>query len=263
MSPRYPSTDPRVIRAALEYASSHSKNATARHFAINHHSIQRWVDYRTQLGPAWPTDEDIAAWDATVERRARVRREKYRYIRRLHRNGGRPLMLPQHGTIRRLQALCAIGWTQQDIGARLGLSRSRVSQIIQTTRQGVRPETAKKVADLYDELWDVIPVGPAANRARADAARKQWVSALAWDDDVIDDPEAKPVGVGEQDIAGYDETRIERRIAGDRTVRLHKGETAEVVRRLVADGWSLNAIRRHTGVKPERYITRDTEELAA
>lgn len=253
MSPRYPSTDPRVIRAALEFAETHSKNQTAQYFEINHHSIGRWLSYRAERSPEWPTDADIAEWDAGAPKRAEIRRQQQRYIYRKHRNGG-PIMQPPHGTIRRLQALCAIGWTNGQLGMRLGVSRSRVSNIIRNTRQGVLPETAKAVSALYDDLWDVIPVGTGANRARAAAARKGWVSPLAWDDDAIDNPNATPLGVGPQDGACFDEQRIERRIAGDRSVKLHKGEAHEVVRRLLESGATTTQIRVIYGIKAERYL---------
>lgn len=265
MSPRYPSKDPRIIRAALAYAETHTMNATATHFGVQHHTIKRWHEYRDAHGPTWPTDQDIADWDAKAPERAVSQKWKRRYVHRLHRNGGQPLLQPAHGTIRRLQALCALGWTHRQIGARLGVTPSRVSHIIRLTQDAVLIDTARRVADLYDQISMVVPAGRDASYARREAARKGWAPPLSWDDDTIDDPNAEPVGLpgSGDDPAGYDESRIERRIAGDRSVKLHKGETAEVVRRLVADGWSLNAIRRHTGVKPERYITRTTVERAA
>ena len=113
MSPRAPSTDPRIIRAALAYHQTHSMNATADHFGVQHHTIKRWIQYRAERHPEWPTDQDIAIWDAKASRREKSAKWKRRYVHRLHLNGGRPLMQPAHGTIRRLQALCAIGWTDE------------------------------------------------------------------------------------------------------------------------------------------------------
>lgn len=264
MSPRYPSTDPRLIREVLAYANTHSKNATSIQFSINHHSIQRWMDYRAERHPAWPTDGDVAAWDAGAEQRAKIRRWKHRYEFRRHLNGGQPLMVSEVGTLRRLQALCAIGWTQREIGAHMGVTRSRVSNIIRNTRQNVTRETAQRVAEVYDELSMTVRVGREAARIRRYAASKGWVPPLAWDDETIDDPDARPVGlIPRYESAGYDESRVQRRIDGDRSVRLHRGETVEVVRRMLADGHTQSAIRRLTGLKPERYMAqvRATQEL--
>ena len=49
--------------------------------------------------------------------------------------------------------------------------------------------TARKVADLYDQLWD-----QPGNRAKSInlARARGWALPLAWDDDEIDDPAATP-----------------------------------------------------------------------
>ena len=41
----------------------------------------------------------------------------------------------------------------------------------------------------------MTPTGPGAERARSTAKRKGWAPPMAWDDDTIDDPQAKPVGL--------------------------------------------------------------------
>lgn len=264
MSPRYPSTDPRLIRQVLEYAETHSKNATATHFGIHHHNVQRWRNYRSEHGPAWPTDDDVAAWDAGAERRAKVRRWKHHYEQRRYLNGGQFLIVSETGTIRRLQALCAIGWTQGEIGARLGVTRSRVSNIIRrNARYGVTRATARRVAAVYDELSMTVRVGREATRMRRFAVSKGWAPPLAWDDDTIDDPKARPVGLHDHHRAkkGLDESAIERRMAGDRTAKTRGPENFEVVRRLLAEGRSQRWISIHTGLKAERYISR--EQVAA
>lgn len=69
--------------------------------------------------------------------------------------------------------------------------------------------------------------------------------------------------VRDEGPAGYDEARVQRRILGDRSIRLHKGEAEEVVRRLLAKDWSANQIRRHTGLQPDRYVLREDMERAA
>jgi hypothetical protein len=166
------------------------------------------------------------------------------------------------GTRRRIRALMAIGWSHQEMRARSGALTA-----VTLNQRGdlVTRAMYDRIAALYDDL-SMTP-GPSA-RTRARAVAAGYPPPLSWDDDAIDDPAACPIGVPTTawDPAGYDESRVERRINGDRTVRLHKGESVEVVRRMLADGHSQNEIRRVTGLKPERYLAEiraDREQVAA
>lgn len=100
------------------------------------------------------------------------------------------------GTRRRLQALAALGWTQAKLAARLGMDASNISIAIRAT--GVRADTARKVAALYEQAWDQPPpaVTPkehaAAAKARENARARGWLPPMAWDDDEIDNPGVKP-----------------------------------------------------------------------
>ena len=92
------------------------------------------------------------------------------------------------GTARRLQALMAIGWSGAQLGDRLGWTTSNLWTMI-LGRGQVQVATARKVADLYDELWDQ----PGDRRRSVNLARRNgWVPPMAWDDDTIDDPAAQP-----------------------------------------------------------------------
>lgn len=95
-------------------------------------------------------------------------------------------MCPAVGTIRRLEALLAIGWTHDEIHARIGLASRRImrDQVTQVTRR-----THDNVSALFDELC--MTLGPSEhNRARA--RRFGWLPPLAWDD--LDDPDELPQG---------------------------------------------------------------------
>lgn len=166
-------------------------------------------------------------------------------------------VLTPTGMIRRVQALHHQGYSCASVAREVGCHEESLQEALRN-REYATKRLQVAVAEAYDRLWDkpCQDHPRITGRARGRARRQNWAPAMAWDDDTIDDPRAEPVGIpdGRVDPAGYDESRIERRILGDRSVRLHKGETAEVVRRLVADGWSLRAIARHTGVKPERYV---------
>ena len=117
----------------------------------------------------------------------RAHREAYqRHVVRRYLNRG-PLLIDATGTRRRLQALAARGWSSDDLGARLGVTGAAVRQWTYRTR--VQRDTAVKVADLYDELWDQPGC---RTKTAARAAKRGWAVPLAWDDDEIDDPAALP-----------------------------------------------------------------------
>jgi hypothetical protein len=100
------------------------------------------------------------------------------------------------GTMRRLQALMALGWPKTVLARRLGTDQ------LFGVHLAARPVTvakARAVRALYDELWNTAPPArtarerTAALRARRFAERRGWLGPVAWDDDVIDDPAAGPV----------------------------------------------------------------------
>ena len=159
------------------------------------------------------------------------------------------------GMIRRIQALHHMGYGCAAIARESGCHRETLQEAVRG-RAFATARLKQAIADAYDRLWDVPCTDSArvTSRAKSRAVKMGWPGALAWDDDSIDDPNARPEGMSaKDDPAGYDESRIERRINGDRNVRLHKGESVEVVRRLLAEGLAQNEIRRRTGLKPERY----------
>ena len=94
---------------------------------------------------------------------------------------------PALGTIRRIQALMAIGWTARDIAPRCGWgSAQAVTELL--ARTYVYTGTRNIIADVYDDLC--MRPGPSAKNRRS-AARKGWPPPLAWDD-IDTDPQ--PVG---------------------------------------------------------------------
>jgi hypothetical protein len=101
------------------------------------------------------------------------------------------------GTHRRVQALTAAGWSQARIAARLGMSPGNFATMMR--REQVTADTATAAWAVYDELWNQQPPETghrekiAAARARNYARANGWAPALAWDDDVIDLPDGKPV----------------------------------------------------------------------
>lgn len=92
------------------------------------------------------------------------------------------------GTARRLQALQYNGWDQETLAAKLGLQRSHVWKLTHQ-KTGATIQIAKRVSDLYDQLWDQHPApSKGSNLARTIARRNGWLPPLAWDEDLIDNP---------------------------------------------------------------------------
>ena len=96
------------------------------------------------------------------------------------------------------------------LGDQLGYDPSWVAKLLNNPRRRVNRDTYQAVADLYDRL-SMTP-GP-SQEARDRAKRKGWRPPLAWDDDSIEDPEAKP-DRGEKRHADWGERFLELRELG-------------------------------------------------
>lgn len=109
------------------------------------------------------------------------------------------------GTVRRLQALVTQGWSHAKLAARLGITPQNFTSLMNSSQ--VTARRAHAVRDLYDDLWKVPPPEDthhqkiAASRARNLARERGWASPLAWDDDAIDDPSARPRGIARKAVA--------------------------------------------------------------
>jgi len=198
-------------------------------------------------------------------------RARYEKEGRVLRSQGMTRIVDATGAQRRIRALMRIGWTSTDIAKVAGWpERNYVLRILngqkgKPTRQ-VSRATDQAIRRAYDLLsMRTPPSSPARARTRALAERRGYPSPLAWDDDVIDDPQARPVGMHDprRGKRALDETLILRRMAGDRTARTYGAESVEVVRRLLAEGHSQRWISTHTGLKTERYMDRVRAAQAA
>lgn len=98
------------------------------------------------------------------------------------------------GTRRRLQALAARGWTAVRLAEHHTATRQKIRQtLLSTDIDPVTAEFARSVIRLYDDLWDHDPPCPdGAALARAEAAAHGWPPPMAWDDEDLDDPMARP-----------------------------------------------------------------------
>lgn len=81
------------------------------------------------------------------------------------------------GTVRRIQALAAIGWTLTSTADALGWTLTNLSALRRQTK--VIRRTADAVAELYERRSGTP--GP-SRAARVLAGRRGWVPPLAWND---------------------------------------------------------------------------------
>jgi hypothetical protein len=99
------------------------------------------------------------------------------------------------GSHRRLQALVCVGWSQSKLAGHLGMTGRNFGTLMRNER--ITAGKAKRIRSLYDELWDQAPpevTGPdraATSRARNHAKAHGWLPPMAWDDELLDVPEAE------------------------------------------------------------------------
>lgn len=101
--------------------------------------------------------------------------------------GGGNGLVAALGARRRVQSLAAIGWPQCEVAARIGERPKHLSQFLQNNQ--IRADKVRRIKAVFDELC--TKPGP-SEQSRRYAQRAGWPPPLAWDDDTIDDPKAKP-----------------------------------------------------------------------
>lgn len=257
MSPRPVRTDLTVIRAVLDdlAAGLTPTQAARRHQISDSGTVTKWRR-RAAATPGWPTPADIVAQaEYWAEHRARLearRVAEHVYRRTVYVQRG-PMLVPTAGTGRRLRALQAIGWTQTDLAARLGVTHQRVSRLTNESYDAVHRTVAARVAGVYDDLSMTVPQDvppgerPAGYQPVYDKQRRRvralgWPPPLAWDDDTIDDPAAE---------ASWVDPTAPR--AG--VVASMSQKRAALVRDLYADGADLWAILRAVGMRRNAFQT--------
>jgi hypothetical protein len=102
------------------------------------------------------------------------------------------------GVRRRLQALAARSWSPEAIERETGVPAQLIRRELDGHDDAMAPGLAGAMAAAYERLWDRHP--PSATRADREAAaaaaaravRRGWAPPMAWDDDRIDLPDARP-----------------------------------------------------------------------
>jgi hypothetical protein len=127
-------------------------------------------------------------------------REEWRLYGKRRREG-RPeaRKVPVVGMSRRLKALMAIGYDFPAMSQLSGLPVDTLKGVAQCRRANTYRHVAERVCELYRQL-SMIP--GRSVRAVTWAQRQGYAPPLAWDDDTIDDPAAKPEGASPAPLQG-------------------------------------------------------------
>jgi hypothetical protein len=198
----------------------------------------------------------VPACPACTDAAARYERGRQWDLLRGHRR-----LLPDTGTRRRLQALIALGWTTTQLGEAIGMHRGNLFTLAARPQPGlVQAVTARKVAALYDRLCMTIPpASEYATKARNAATRRGWVPPLAWDDDTIDDPNARPRRGRSRDTGPLFDMAVVLRLVDDstRVRKLSPAEAAKAFQLLRERGLSDRAIEKNYGLVAARYTKKE------
>jgi DNA-binding CsgD family transcriptional regulator len=138
------------------------------------------------------------------------------------------------GTRRRVQALAVRGWPRRLMAERVGMVEKNFGKAI--ARERVTARVARRVAAMYDELWNQDPLEHgvplwSVARVQGDAARSGFHSALAWDDDTIDDPKAVPITDALEPVVTEGGNVAQRWLLGE-SVILGRDDRREVLQHL-------------------------------
>jgi transcriptional regulator with XRE-family HTH domain len=157
------------------------------------------------------------------------------------------------GTHRRLRALVATGWSQSKLAAKIGTEPTNFTPLMR--RATVQAATARRVSQVYDELWDTPPPNEhhrdkiSVSRASGYAREHGWAPPAAWDADSLDDPNAAP------NIHGHDEERVRAVLAGglidgdeDLQLSLTRNDRLAILHHGREQGLNTNKLARATGI---------------
>lgn len=166
-------------------------------------------------------------------------REDWRiYSKRRRQGRATPRVVDGLGTQRRMRALVALGWRTADLGDQLGVTQRAAQRLCHAPRVTLR--TRGKVAALYDHL-SMTP-GPSQETARR-AAANDWHPPLAWADEDLDNPSARPAPrtAPAKKRHAPDPVAVARALAGEQ-LPLWPADKVEVARRIVAAGGGANQV---------------------
>ncbi|MFV0435005.1 MAG: hypothetical protein ACK5LO_13625 [Leucobacter sp.] len=170
------------------------------------------------------------------------------------------------GTVRRLRALVALGYSETRLANELGMNVGNLSRIIlmrHLYRGKVLAATAERVDTLYERLHMAPNTGSGADSAKRIAKKHRWAPPLAWDDI---DHDAHPNRREQQSTwkDSLDHAAIDIVLTGGKA-RLSYASRLEVVRILEARETSTREIADRLGSDPEtvRRMRRELVEAGS
>ncbi|HEY9408878.1 MAG TPA: hypothetical protein VIP77_04795 [Jiangellaceae bacterium] len=184
----------------------------------------------------------------------RTTAERVYAVKAIPANLGTRVIDPRSAEARaKLRSLVALGWSISELGRRLGMHVSNAAPVFSSDRP-MKRSTVEAALALFEELSMTKPPETnkteryTATRARNHAKAHGWLKPLDLDD--MDFEDAAPIAEEIDDVA------IERRMSGDKSVRLNDAEREELVQRWVASGQTLAACERRTGINPHRHMKK-------
>lgn len=162
------------------------------------------------------------------------------------------------GARRRVQALAARGWPMRCVAERLGMDTADLCAMIK--QRAIKRARWEQIAAVYEELW--LAPGPSEITARR-AAKAGWPPPAAWDDELIDHPQARPAGYATVHplLDEIDQVRVDRLLAGRTAVAgLTHAERDAAVVALYRLGYGDRTIAERVG-NSERTVARIRQRL--
>lgn len=158
-------------------------------------------------------------------------------------------LIDSTGSVRRLRALIASGYTRHELAAELDRPRPWMNHIIAGKRPKVMVHTRDRVAEMYARL-QMVP--GSSERSRKEAETKGWAVPFLWDDEQIDLPGGAP--------STSDRTTYVRRS------RVDVAETRDRIGTLLEAGYSYRTLSAEIGIGTttiRAIITGETQAASA
>jgi hypothetical protein len=144
--------------------------------------LQCLINGKTEAGRRKPPRERISKHNE-----ARILAVPIPEVYQIHHAVADSALVPAIGTVRRMQALHAFGYTLTYLAGELGWTVTNASRLYDDTTAQVLARTAREVDLLFRRLQMTPPPDTfGSRRARARGLAKGWALPLFWDEDSID-----------------------------------------------------------------------------
>lgn len=143
----------------------------------------------------------LADHDACTPCRAAHAKYRRELWRRRYVLGATEMYVDSVGLKRRVRALHRMGWRLEDIAREAGYTGNHPSSWLNNImrhQKKVHLKTHARICGAYDRLC--MKPGP-SEHGRKIAIKRGWPPPLAWNDEDIDDPAARPQGVKDKRAA--------------------------------------------------------------